>query len=96
MPLMPGISTSRVITSGWSWATLDMASRALKPVPTTSIWGSLVRPWVINVRAMMESSTTMTRIFLLADHIAMVVLPSQDSPIQGRHRFWNVEGATVW
>ena len=51
---------------------------------------------VRRTRAMMESSTTMTRIFLLADHIAMVFLPSQDSPIPSRHRFWNVEGATVW
>ena len=69
MPLMPGISTSEVMTSGLSWATLAMASVALKPVPTTSILGCLARPWAIMVRARMESSTTMTRTFLLDGHM---------------------------
>ena len=46
-----------------------MASWGLKAVPTTSIRGLLPSPWVRMVRARMESSTTMTRIFLFADHI---------------------------
>ena len=37
MPFIPGISTSRVITSGFTWSTLARASLALKLVATTSM-----------------------------------------------------------
>ena len=69
MPLIPGISTSEVITSGRSCPTLVRASWALMAMPATSIFGCFPSPWAIIVRAMMESSTTRTRTFLFAGHI---------------------------
>ena len=69
VPLCPGISTSMVITSGLYWGILTLASRVLMAKPTTSILGWTDRPLIIMLRATMESSTTMTRTFLLDGHM---------------------------
>ena len=63
IPLVPGISTSSVITSGWRRRIFVFASRALMAYPTTSMLGYAARPLVRNARATAELSTTRTRIF---------------------------------
>ena len=101
IPLMPGISTSEVITSGLNCSTLAMASFALKAVATTSIWGEVDSPLEIMVRAKMESSTTRTRTLRLEGRVGMVEISPLTSghrsprPAAWNHFFWKVEGATV-
>ena len=63
MPLMPGISTSSVITSGERCWSFVFASMALTAYPTTSMRGEAESPWMMTLRATAESSTTKTRIF---------------------------------
>ena len=96
MPFIPGISTSSVMTSGLNRSTLFHASWALKLVATTSIRGLAFSPLEIIVRARMESSTTITRIFLFT--IAFSPLPMVKGIPPRRYffwTFWKVDGATM-
>ena len=80
MPFIPGISTSSVMTSGRKVSIFARASLALKLVATTSMLGEVFRPLEIMVRARTESSTTMTRIFLLTGHMGI-------TPFTGSYRY---------
>ena len=62
-PVIPGISMSRVIMSGFSWGSLFLASMALMAYPTTSKRGSAPKFCTIQLLNRMESSTIIRRIF---------------------------------